>query len=96
MNTDTTVSHQFFPWMTVDRSSGTISLVFYDRSRSAGIETEVVVAASTDGGETFSSRCVSQTPFVPNETVFFGDYTGIAASNGRILPIWTRLDGRST
>ena len=94
VNTDTTVSHQFFPWMTVDRLTGTVSLVFYDRSRSAGNATEVTVAVSTDGGETFVSRCVSESPFLPDQSVFFGDYTGIAASGGRIVPVWTRMDDR--
>jgi hypothetical protein len=36
---------------------------------------------------------VSQSAFTPTPGVFFGDYTNIAAMNGKIYPIWMRLDG---
>jgi len=35
---------------------------------------------------------ISQSPFTPDAGVFFGDYIGIAARNGRVRPFWMRLD----
>ena len=55
--------------------------------------TDVYVARSTDGGETFTNFKVSQSSFNPNSSVFFGDYTNIAAFNKMVYPIWMRLDG---
>ncbi len=93
VNNDLTATQQFFPWMTVDQSTGYIYAVFYDRRNTAGNATEVWMARSTDGGETFSNFRVSQSSFTPTSGVFFGDYTNIAALSGKVYPIWMRLDG---
>ena len=85
--------HQFFPWMTVDPKTGIIYIVFYDRRNTTGNATEVWVAKSTDGGETFKNFKVSQSSFDPTANIFFGDYTNIAAYNGMVYPIWMRMDG---
>ena len=95
VNNDAGARHQFFPWMTVDQSTGYLYFVFYDRRGTKGDTTNVYVAKSTDGGETFSNFKVSTSPFAPTSNIFFGDYTNIAAMNGRIYPIWMRLDGNS-
>jgi hypothetical protein len=93
VNDDNTTRHQFFPWMTVDQSTGTIWGVFYDRRNTTGVATDVYVVKSTDGGDTFENFKVSESSFVPTATVFFGDYNNIAAYNKKIYPIWTRLHG---
>jgi hypothetical protein len=93
VNNDLTATQQFFPWMTIDQSTGYVYAVFYDRRNTVGNATEVWVARSTDGGETFSNFRVSQSAFTPTPGVFFGDYTNIAAMNGKVYPIWMRLDG---
>lgn len=92
VNNDSGNRHQFFPWMTVDQSTGFIYLVFYDRRNTTGSYTEVYLAKSTDGGDTFENIKISESAFNPNAGVFFGDYTNIAAFNGTIYPIWMRLD----
>jgi hypothetical protein len=93
VNNDLTATQQFFPWMTIDQSTGYLYAVFYDRRNTLGNATEVWVARSTDGGETFSNFRVSQSAFTPSSGTFFGDYTNIAALNGKVYPIWMRLDG---
>ncbi len=95
VNDDLTTTHQFFTWMTIDQATGALYFVFYDRRNSTGTATDVFVAKSTDGGETFQNFKVSQSSFSPQAGTFFGDYTGIAAFNKKIYPIWTRLDGSS-
>jgi len=91
VNNDSTTRHQFFPWMTVDQSTGTIWGVFYDRRNTSGVATDVYVVKSTNGGDTFENFKVSESSFVPTATVFFGDYNNITAENKKIYPIWTRL-----
>jgi len=93
VNNDSTTRHQFFTWMTIDQTSGNIYIVFYDRRNTIGLDTEVYLARSTDGGETFENYKISDSQFTPNNQVFFGDYTNIAAHQGKIYPIWMRMDG---
>ena len=67
--------------------------VFYDRRNYDDNRTDVYVAYSFDGGETFTNERISDSPFTPNEGVFFGDYTNIVANDSIVRPIWTRLEG---
>lgn len=92
INNDGTQSHQFFPNIVVDPITGIIYIVYYDRSTSAGNETDVWMARSTDGGESFTSYKISKTSFTPVYTVFFGDYIDIDAYNGHIYASWMRMD----
>jgi hypothetical protein len=92
VNQDNSGRHQFFTWMDVDPSTGNLYFVYYDRRNYEDLNTDVVMAWSTNGGQSFHERTISETPFIPNETVFFGDYINIAAINGTIRPIWSRMD----
>jgi hypothetical protein len=91
VNDDITTRHQFFVWSTIDQSTGHLWFVFYDRRSTTNLATDVYVVKSTDGGSTFENFRVSESPFTPTSSVFFGDYTNIAAWKGKIYPIWTRL-----
>jgi len=91
-NNDTAKRHQFFPWFTVDQKTGVIYAAYYDRRDTEGIATNVYLARSDDGGDTFTNMKVSNLSFTPNEFVFFGDYINIAAWDGKVYPIWTRMD----
>lgn len=95
VNKDTTTSHQFLPWMTVDQTTGYIYIVYYDRRNYNDNRTDVYLSYSTDGS-TFKEVKISESPFVPTEETFFGDYNNISASNGIITPIWTRMDDGKT
>ncbi len=92
VNSDGAGRHQFFPWAAIDPASGNLYLVYYDRRRTMNALTEVYLARSSDGGATFTEFPISQSPFWPRKSVFFGDYSGIAAMNGVVHPVWTRLD----
>ncbi|MEO6046040.1 MAG: FlgD immunoglobulin-like domain containing protein [Candidatus Kapaibacterium sp.] len=92
VNQDNGFAQQFFHWATIDQSNGDLYVVYYDRRAAKGLETEVYVSKSTDGGETFTDLKVSRAPFTPDVSVFLGDYIGIAALNGVAHPIWSRLD----
>jgi hypothetical protein len=92
VNNDGTGKQQFFTWMTVDQITGYLYFVFYDRRNYSDNRTDVYMAVSEDGGETFTNIKISSEPFIPTEDVFFGDYNTIIAYNGMVRPIWTRLN----
>jgi hypothetical protein len=92
VNQDDSKRHQFFTWMTIDQANGYLYFVYYDRRNYADDRTDVYVSVSRDGGKTFSDHRINDTPFTPNEKVFFGDYLNIAAVNGVVRPIWPRMD----
>ncbi len=93
VNNDDSDKHQFFTWMAVDQVTGNLFFVFYDRRNHSDNETDVFMAVSEDGGETFSNVKISTSSFLPTEDVFFGDYSNIIAHNNVVRPVWTRLDG---
>lgn len=94
VNDDNSGKHQFFAWMTIDQTNGNLYFVFYDRRNypEGDTRTDVYMAVSKDGGETFENFKISDTPFSPNQSNFIGDYIGISAHNNIIRPIWTRVD----
>ena len=92
VNDDLTSRHQFLPAATLDPTTGILYVLYYDRRATTGDATEVYLARSADGGQTFHSIRVSDQPFTPDPQVFFGDYIGVAALNQRIHPIWMRMD----
>ncbi|MFH0736706.1 MAG: T9SS type A sorting domain-containing protein [bacterium] len=92
VNDDQSAKHQFFPWMTIDQTNGYIYVVFYDRRNYTDSKTDVYMAVSKDGGQTFVNTKISETPFTPLQTDFIGDYINIAAHNNIVRPVWTRAD----
>lgn len=86
---------QFFQWLAVDPVTGAANLIFYDRRNDADNRTAVVVLArSTDHGRSYQNYVWMEKPFDPNND-FIGDYTGIAAYNGRVYGVWTEERPRS-
>lgn len=96
VNQDKSGKHQFFPWIAIDQTTGYIYIVYYDRRAYADTQTDVYLAYSTDGGTSFKERKISESPFVPTNTRFFGDYNNISAHAGIIAPVWTRMDDAVT
>ncbi len=95
VNDDETNRHQFFPWITVDPVTGVLYVVFYDRRESHLEWTDVYLAKSYDGGQTFINEKISDSSFYPRKNVFIGDYIAIAARDARVYPIWARMDGEA-
>jgi hypothetical protein len=80
---------QYFQWLAVDPKDGSVNILFYDRRRDPTNRTQTVtLARSTDGGQKFTNYVWSDRPFNA-ENVFMGDYTGLAAFDGRVYGIWT-------
>ncbi len=84
--------HQFMSWMTVDPITGSVNIIYYDRRNYDDSSTDVYLARSTDGGTTFENVRISESPFTPVKSVFFGDYIGVNSYNDFTACIWQRLD----
>jgi hypothetical protein len=82
-------AEQFFQWLAVDPIDGSVNVIFYDRRGDPENRKQTVtLARSADGGSSFQNFAWTTEPFEAGE-VFFGDYSGIAASGGRVYGIWT-------
>ena len=82
-------AEQFFQWLAVDPTDGSINVIFYDRRGDPQNRKQIVVLArSSDGGKNFQNYAWTDNPFEASG-VFFGDYSGLAAYGGRVYGIWT-------
>ena len=95
VNDDPSGKQQFFTWMAIDQVTGYLWFVWYDRRAYNDDNTDVYMAASTDGGESFINFKISEEPFLPWSGVFFGDYNNVSVHNNVVRPIWTRLQSGS-
>jgi len=92
---DAGLGHEhYFPWITCDPVTGTLSVVFYDDRNVGGNQCEVFCANSFDGGDTWEDFKVSDVSFTPSPvpglaTGYMGDYLGIAARDSYVYPCWT-------
>jgi hypothetical protein len=93
VNDDPPGKQQFFTWMDIDQVTGYLYFVFYDRRNYDNNNTDVYMAVSRDGGGSFINFRVSESPFLPYASTFFGDYTNVSAYDNVIRPIWARLEG---
>jgi len=96
INDDPIGKHQFFPWVSIDQFNGNLYIVYYDRRNYDDLRTDVYLAFSSDGGKSFKNIKISESPFVPDANIVFGDYTNITSIAGRIVPVWTRMDNGVT
>jgi len=88
----------FFPAITVDNSTGIVSVAYYAFDNpTSSYETNTYVAYSSNGGQTFSNVKVSDvshiTAAIPGLTGYAGDYIGITAFNGKAYASW--MDNRN-
>ena len=92
VNDDAPGKQQFFTWMDIDQTTGYLYFVFYDRRAYDDERTDVYLAWSADGGKSFTNRRISEQPFIPTKSIFFGDYNDISVHDGHVRPIWTRME----
>jgi hypothetical protein len=92
VNDDPPGKQQFMSAMTIDQVTGYLYILFYDRRNyTSGNNTDVYLAISKDGGNSFVNYQVNANVFSPNSAYFFGDYCGISAHNNVIRPIWMQM-----
>lgn len=83
------VNDQYGPRMAVDQSTGYIYILFFDRGEHENDSTDVVLAYSSESGGNFSTKVITETPFVADDHTGAGVYLDITAHNGVIVPVWT-------
>jgi len=91
---DVITNSQWWPAVQCD-TNGYLSALYYDNRTGTGIWNSYL-ASSTDAGASWTNAPLSDTSFFgiqPNPDVRFGDYIGIDAFAGTIVPVWT--DDRS-
>jgi hypothetical protein len=92
-----TKNDQFWQWIAIDPTNGNLAIMYLDSRRDPeNILTECWVSYSSDGGETWVDRPVSEVamdlrlnPFTDNS--FAGDYSGCAFYGGKIFPSWVDM-----
>ena len=87
---DVTINHQYWPAIQCD-DNGRIAVIYYDE-REGPFEMNAYLAYSDDEGNTWTNSRLSSETFngvTPNGNVRFGDYIGIDAYDGKIVPVWT-------
>jgi hypothetical protein len=92
---------QFFTWMAVDPSDGSVNVLFYDRrplrqgsggqGGRSGTMSGLTLARSTDGGATFANYPVDIPGFEVTDKITFGDYLGIDAKDGRVVGVFPHI-----
>ncbi len=68
INMDPPGKHQFMPVLATDPTTGGVFVLYYDRRDSDGLDTQVYLAHSMDGGNTFNELKLSET-FVADENL---------------------------
>jgi hypothetical protein len=92
VNDDPAGKQQYFNFLSVDQVTGYIYIAYYDRRNYPDNRTDVYLAISRDGGSSYENMIISDTPFIPFSTVFFGHYLGISAHDNHVFAAWSRQD----
>lgn len=96
VNDDAGTNSQFLPHISLDQSSGTVAMTWYDARNSVTNDTAQYFGSfSVDGGATFGAN-VQISAGTSNQAnsvaalkkVDYGDYTGNAFAGGRLVPAW--------
>lgn len=94
------LNDQFHPWLSVDPSTGTIGVMYYDTVADLGrTQVHVYYQSSLDRGATWTAPLqvttapTDETTAGANTVDQFGDYNGMSGFLSRFLPIWTDRRG---
>lgn len=84
---------QFFPSVSVDRTTGAVNVIYYDSRNDANNQLiDVYLSQSIDGGRSFVDARLSNTSFDPAVGPFsgkvIGDYNAVSSGNGSVYAAW--------
>ena len=101
VNNDSSAADQFFPWLSVDSSTGAVEVSFYDRRDDpGGMLMNMYLARSTNGGVSFGENIkISSAASDPRvqasvlgstaSAIGIGDYLGMVARRDTAHILWT-------
>ncbi|MCX6223531.1 MAG: T9SS type A sorting domain-containing protein, partial [Bacteroidia bacterium] len=92
VNDDPVGKQQYFNFLSIDQVAGYVYIAYYDRRNYSDNRTDVYLAVSRDGCTSFENMKISDTPFLPYNTAFFGHYLGISAHDNKVFAAWSRQD----
>lgn len=81
---------QYFPAVDVDHEGG-LNIIYYDDRNTAADSAEVMLTRSTDGGDTWIERVISDHRFKPKRLFpsgYQGDHIAITSVGGKLWPFW--------
>jgi len=84
---------QYYPWMTVDQTTGHVYAVWYDSRDMSNDSATVFIGRSADFGQTFENIKIMDAKFKPKSISglaggYQGDYIGIAAKDNNVWAYW--------
>ncbi len=91
INQDKPGRDQFLPRISIDPSNGFVYILYYDRRDYTDNQTDVYLAWSTDGGNQFKEKKITEKPFIAdiNSQDYLTDFIDLSAQKGIIVPVWT-------
>jgi hypothetical protein len=83
---------QYFPAMDVD-DNGAVNIIFCDDRNTAADSSEIMLARSTDGGDTWTEQVISDHRFKPKPIIggssnYQGDHLALMAVGGKLYALW--------
>jgi hypothetical protein len=83
----------FLPWVAVDPHSGSVNVDYYSSTAPSGASVNVMLAGSTDGGNTFATTTVttatSNAGTATSGGADFLEYIGLAVRDGTAQALWS-------
>lgn len=91
INQDKPGRDQFLPRISIDPSNGYVYILYYDRRDYTDTQTDVYLAWSTDGGNQFKEKKITEKPFVAEiaSDNYLTNFIALSAQKGIIAPVWT-------
>jgi hypothetical protein len=96
INNQPSLNDQFYPWLSVDPTTGALGLVYYDTVNDPGRKkTDLWYQSSFDGGQSWSSPLkitsaqTDETSAGADQGNQYGDYIGLSGYAGLYFPSWT-------
>ena len=83
---------QYFPSMDIDQYGG-VNILYYDDRNTASDSAEVYLARSTDGGETWTERVISDhrlkpKPIIGGGSNYQGDHIALKSVGDKLFALW--------
>ena len=82
---------QYFPWI-ASSEDGLVHISWHDEREGSGAQYKDYYTYTSDHGATWATNvAVATAPSNPGSSTFIGDYSGIDAVAGVVMPVWTDI-----